>query len=280
MQISHLKWKKSTSSVIIRSRSLLVWRKKEHFDISFVLQMIPFENLLFINSLFNHEHFLHMNLISLFCFFLSMWTLIQISLQPTHLGTSIMKSPSGHLTNLLEPISRSSLSSSSYSVRSLTRSSSFNDLNDMKSNKPTRSSQSIRTTKILILVSTCFLILNAPAHFFIIATKLYTNIDTPVILEPLVFLSSNNRTIDPMVTDLYSSQSNTTQLLSWIHSQAIDDGIGIHLLYITILITQYISYASYSINFFLYSLSGLSFRTNLKQWTRKLVKNRAETSVM
>ena len=148
----------------------------------------------------------------------------------------------------------------------------MNDLCDVKANRATRSSQSIRTTKILVLVSTCFLILNAPAHISIIATKLYTNVDTPVIVEPPVFLPSTNETIDSAV--------NVTEVLSLAYSQLVIDGIGVHLMYISVLVTQYISYASYSINFFLYSFSGLSFRTNLKLWTRKVVKSRTETTAI
>ncbi|CAF1517932.1 unnamed protein product [Rotaria magnacalcarata] len=43
-----------------------------------------------------------------------------------------------------------------------------------------RTCQSIRVTRMLVLVSTCFLILKAPAHLGVIALKIYTSIDAPV----------------------------------------------------------------------------------------------------
>ena len=135
-----------------------------------------------------------------------------------------------------------------------------------------RTYQSIRMTKVLVLVSTCFLILNAPAHIAIIATKLYSDADAPLTLDPALLVPSNNQTTHQPV--------NAADLLVLAQAKGIVDDVGIHLMYIVVLLTQYISYASYSINFFLYSFSGVSFRTNLKQWARKIVKHWRQTDVV
>ena len=131
----------------------------------------------------------------------------------------------------------------------------------------TRISQSLRMTKTLILVSTCFLILNAPAHISIIATKLYTNVvESPLLIPPsdnLTSFSSANETFG-------TGKSNGTASPLALQSATIVDHVGIHLMYITVLLAQYISYASYSINFFLYSFSGVAFRTTVRQTFRKV----------
>lgn len=126
-------------------------------------------------------------------------------------------------------------------------------------------------TKILILVSSCFLILNAPAHISIVATKLYSNSNTPVILTPTELVLSANETVIVRINETSNRPMTPADLLLLARLQGITDDVGIHLMYTIVLLTQYISYASYSINFFLYSFSGMTFRTNLKQWTRKIV---------
>lgn len=130
---------------------------------------------------------------------------------------------------------------------------------------------------MLILVSTCFLILNAPAHLCVIAMKIYTGIGSQVYsehveleqfkqmknltnnqLKNFVFIQTNNQTIN----------KNDQNILH--ETDIVDDQIVIHLFYIAVLITQLISYASYSMNFFLYSFSGITFRTSLRQFWKKL----------
>ncbi len=125
----------------------------------------------------------------------------------------------------------------------------------------TRTSQSIRVTRMLVLVSTCFLILNAPAHLCVIALKIYTSINTPTSIEHI------NQT-NIVITN--SNRTNNETLTSLLHSELIlEDQITIHLFYMAVLLTQLIAYASYSINFFLYSFSGIAFRTSLRQLLEK-----------
>lgn len=89
--------------------------------------------------------------------------------------------------------------------------------------RSTRSShaQSHRVTRMLILVSTCFLFLNAPSHILTITLKFYSLRPTPM---------------------------NRTRINSFL------------LIYILMIISQHISFLSYSINFFLYSFCGKKFR--------------------
>ena len=119
---------------------------------------------------------------------------------------------------------------------------------------PTRISQSIRVTRILVLVSSCFLLLNAPAHVFVIASKIYTKMNEPVAVDSL-----DQQRID--------SRNHTEPA-----GQQLEDSLGIHLLYTAVILTQLLAYASYSVNFFLYSFSGIAFRTSLRQVLRKRFK--------
>jgi len=134
--------------------------------------------------------------------------------------------------------------------------SSQSNENEVIARISTRTSQSIRVTRMLVLVSTCFLILNAPAHLCVIALKIYTitSIDTSIINEHM-----NNITFINGNSNMSLSQNE----------HIIEDQIAIHLFYMAVLLTQLIAYASYSINFFLYSFSGIAFRTNLRQLIKK-----------
>lgn len=143
---------------------------------------------------------------------------------------------------------------------------------DASTANSSRISQSIRMTKILVLVSTCFLILNAPAHICIISTKLYTSTELTLVLQSPTLLVTSNTTISSSDNYNYSPYGNTTEYLLPSPQEIVVDDVSVHLMYITILLAQYVSYASYSVNFFLYSFSGVSFRTTLTQWFRKLVK--------
>lgn len=138
--------------------------------------------------------------------------------------------------------------------------------------------QSIHVTRMLILVSTCFLVLNAPAHICMIVATIHSRIESTIYtnhaelenfqqtanltenqLKHFVFIQNH----DNSMPNHDFSQSNDGTFVN-------DDQILIHLLYLSVLITQLISYASYSINFFLYSYSGMKFRSNLRQYLRKL----------
>ncbi|CAF3889885.1 unnamed protein product [Rotaria sordida] len=156
----------------------------------------------------------------------------------------------------------------------LSRKSSYQSTdNGFVSTMSTRTNQSIRVSRMLILVSTCFLILNAPAHLFVIALKIYTSIDVPVFNEHIktdLYQSTRNITISEIVNfvsnnEIHNQTNNTTILSPFQHEGIIEDQITIHLFYMAILLTQLIAYASYSMNFFLYSFCGIAFRTSFKQ---------------
>lgn len=129
--------------------------------------------------------------------------------------------------------------------------------NDIIAHMSTRTSQSIRVTRMLVLVSTCFLILNAPAHLCVIALKIYTVINTPASTES-ISQQINNESINQTVTSTLPN------------GIVIEDQLNIHLFYMAVLFTQLIAYASYSMNFFLYSFTGITFRTSLRQLIYKL----------
>lgn len=122
---------------------------------------------------------------------------------------------------------------------------------------------------MLVLVSTCFLLLNAPAHFFVIVTKIYTGPDSiPTQFDHFkaeLSYSTSNTTI---TTDKIVLSTNAT--LSLPSDAFIEDPFVLHILYLAVFFTQLIAYASYSINFFLYSFSGIAFRTTLQQLFSKL----------
>lgn len=80
-------------------------------------------------------------------------------------------------------------------------------------------------------------------------------------LKQFVFIPIENET---KIANQYFTSAHEMEI--------IDDNIFIHLFYIAIQITQWISYLSYSINFFLYSFSGITFRSNLRQFWKKLRK--------
>lgn len=173
------------------------------------------------------------------------------------------------------------VSSNSFSDRiSRGASHSFND-KESYSRTPTKTHQSIRVTRMLVLVSTCFLLLNAPAHLCVITLKIYASINVPVFNEDsdLNLPHQINNSTDFELTkfssriDFYNRSRNEISLSSIQHERILEDQITIHLFYIAILVTQSIAYASYSINFFLYSLSGIAFRTSLRQVLDKCRKN-------
>ncbi len=131
---------------------------------------------------------------------------------------------------------------------------------------------------MLVLVSTCFLILNAPAHLCVIALKIYTGIGMELQVfnehaELEHFKQIQNLTNDQLKNFVFIQTKSKNEHSLFYGINPIDDQIFVHLLYIAIVVTQLISYASYSINFFLYSYSGITFRTNLRQFINKLRKH-------
>ena len=129
-----------------------------------------------------------------------------------------------------------------------------------------KTSQSIHVTRMLLLVSTCFLILNAPAHIFVIVLKVYIDVyNRPMDGKHISFSNYSlveNSTSNSNVTSSSQPKYSTTS-----------DQLMIHLLYTAVLFTQLIAYASYSMNFFLYSFSGITFRASLRQLIRRFRKH-------
>ncbi|CAF1114053.1 unnamed protein product [Adineta steineri] len=158
---------------------------------------------------------------------------------------------------------RKKSSNGSFTTRATKKFSYPSNDNELTSKVSTRASQSIRVTRMLVLVSTCFLILNAPAHLFAIATKIYTVIIERILTEQL----NQNKDLKTELS-IHSNATNTSSLLQY--GTTHEDKLAIHILYMGVTLTHFVSYASYSINFFLYSFSGIAFRTSLGQLINKL----------
>ncbi|CAF1572724.1 unnamed protein product [Adineta ricciae] len=161
-------------------------------------------------------------------------------------------------------------SSDSYSKQIPNKSSAPSKENEPVDRLTSRMAQSIRVTRMLVFVSTCFLILNAPAHLCAIAMKIHIEVNSFIPAGSTVI---NLNQIDNNVV-LIPHTSNETyheNLFEAIkRSSFVDDKSTYQQLYKAVSITQMIQYASYSINFFLYSFSGITFRTSLKQVIQKL----------
>lgn len=135
-------------------------------------------------------------------------------------------------------------------------------------------SQSIRVTRMLVLVSTCFLILNAPVHLCVIAMKIYVGIGSPVHNkheELDRFQQTVNLTNHQLKNFVFIHTDNETKMRK--NPDETDEHLVVYFFYIAIQITQWISYLSYSINFFLYSFSGIHIRSNLRQFWKNLRQN-------
>lgn len=134
-------------------------------------------------------------------------------------------------------------------------------------------SQSYRVTRMLIIVSTCFLLLNAPAHICTIGLKIYTIKNTIAIdhsneiliqVQEKIKLYNQNSSMEVNNIDM----THITKKISG-QNDASDNSSDLRwmqLFYIIVIITQHIAYASYSINFFLYSFCGMKFRRELIRW--------------
>lgn len=117
---------------------------------------------------------------------------------------------------------------------------------------------------MLILVSTCFLLLNAPWHICTISAQIIgyiANSASPSSSSSSsLLLNSTFNTTD----DTYSSFTLTTPMpISSRESRTRSNISFLDIFYIVMIITQHISYLSYSINFFLYSFCGMKFRREL-----------------
>jgi len=122
--------------------------------------------------------------------------------------------------------------------------------------------QSHRVTRMLIIVSTCFLLLNAPAHICSISLKLYT-IRKSQLINNFNLLNNFNQIIGENSTLFYSTSLPTTTIYRENPSRI--NFKFYRIFYIILIISQHIAYLSYSINFFLYSFCGMKFRGELRK---------------
>ena len=118
---------------------------------------------------------------------------------------------------------------------------------------------------MLILVSTCFLLLNAPSHICTISLKLYTSEKSHVISNSLpTYFNTSNETLSIVHDDLTFVYETTTAM--HIANRSKVNIKLFQIFYIIVIITLHISYLSYSINFFLYSFCGMKFRRELTRF--------------
>jgi hypothetical protein len=125
--------------------------------------------------------------------------------------------------------------------------------------------QSNRVTSMLILVSTCFLLLNAPAHIFSISLKLYTLRKSQAmnnLNSAYINLLNNSNEIKIENSNLFYSASLPTTTTYRENSSEINFKFY-RIFYVIVIISTHIAYLSYSINFFLYSFCGIKFRGEL-----------------
>ena len=133
--------------------------------------------------------------------------------------------------------------------------------------------QSHRVTRMLILVSTCFLLLNAPSHICTITLKIYT------LKKSQLF----NNTVQDYIRQMNASNSTLSipienpNLIFKMAMRAKENKSIInvnfyHIFYIILIISHHISYLSYSINFFLYSFCGMKFRQELVKYLSRYGK--------
>jgi hypothetical protein len=130
--------------------------------------------------------------------------------------------------------------------------------------------QSHRVTRMLILVSTCFLLLNAPSHICTISLKVYTVKKSELFFDSYKpsFDNSTEITTSTIIENLISTTATTTYREN---SSKINIKL-FQLFYIIMIISQHISYLSYSINFFLYSFCGMKFRQELMKFLSRCGK--------
>jgi hypothetical protein len=138
---------------------------------------------------------------------------------------------------------------------------------------------------MLIVVSSCFLLLNAPYHICTIGLKIST------LKQPILTDNSN-----PIPVNVYDNSQQHNQTLLTVSNNidfvnmtkkssdqddVTDNFKWMEFFYVLIIITQHIAYTSHSINFFLYSFCGIQFRreliTCISKQQRKLTVSRSMT---
>jgi hypothetical protein len=133
--------------------------------------------------------------------------------------------------------------------------------------------QSHRVTRMLILVSTCFLLLNAPLHICTISLKYYTLNKSELLHNSYKpsFDNSTEITTSTIIDNLISTTATTYRE----NSSKINLKL-FRIVYTIMIISLHISYLSYSINFFLYSFCGMKFRQELMKFLSRCGKYRGE----
>ena len=105
----------------------------------------------------------------------------------------------------------------------------------------------------------------------VIAMKIYTEMGVDHQAEFIQWdpFHQHQNLSNVQLTNGFSNQTEPVMVLG---TSKLEDSVGIHIFYIAVVLTQMIAYASYSVNFFLYSFSGITFRTSLRQILRKFRK--------
>ncbi|UJR08191.1 hypothetical protein I4U23_012464 [Adineta vaga] len=137
--------------------------------------------------------------------------------------------------------------------------------------------QSHRVTRMLILVSTCFLLLNAPCHICTISFK--------ILRSNFLSDSSFNQAIHGNFSSNLSSSSSSVATTTTITTQVYRENSTqfklklFRIFYIILIVSQHVSYLSYSINFFLYSFCGMKFRRELMRFFSRCRHYREQISI-
>ena len=135
--------------------------------------------------------------------------------------------------------------------------------------------QSHRVTRMLILVSTCFLIFNAPSHVCSISLELYT------LRKSIAVTARTNHTHSIALNDttLHHNSTHFSPMPIRMTSTSRRKIFLLQLSYIMLIISKHVAYLSYSINFFLYSFCGMKFRGELMRYLTRYRREKTRTVV-
>ena len=131
---------------------------------------------------------------------------------------------------------------------------------------------------MLILVSTCFLLLNAPAHICSIGLKVYATLPSNDMFQEI---SSNfSNTSDIIITTTTTMNENLslmfTTTAATLKKNSSKKFSWYLIVYVIVIVANHIAYLSYSINFFLYSFCGMKFRRELTRLLTRYGKYRKQ----
>ena len=133
-----------------------------------------------------------------------------------------------------------------------------------------KKTQSYRVTRMLILVSTCFLLFNAPFHICTVGLKMYTLKQSMLADRSLDIPPNYNTPLNQTLSTESADAVSLHRVAKTSHENEMTNDLRrMEFIYLMVVITQYLSYASYSINFFLYSFCGMKFRRELVRFITK-----------